>query len=141
MRFVWINENYRVNIESIFSLERRYVLNEDFKIWAQQYEQLIEEYKTNLPPIKDEEGIVHKVSNNSSQEDIQLYSKLIKDEIYDKIGEQPNEYNYTYCIILSTGVKVNISQDKYEEINKIIDSKQFLMAEIDNNLKNKSEIN
>ena len=70
-----------------------------------------------------------------------LRDKLSWDEIYDKIGEQPDEYNYTYCIILSTGVKVNISQDKYEEINKIIDSKQFLMTEIDNNLKNKSEIN
>lgn len=61
MKFVWITENYRVNLDSIFSLEKRYIEND---------------------------------------------------------GEYIEE-NY---VILSTGLTIKLSKDKFDKINKYIDN-------------------
>ena len=121
MKFIWLTKNYRINIESIFSLEKQYIVNPLLKEWVDKYSQLLESYKKNLPPLPDDNGQFHQLTNESNEEDIKLYSELISEAIYDKIGEKPDEYVIKYVVILSTGIKINIPEDKYNEINKIID--------------------
>lgn len=118
--FVWLTDNYCVNISSIFSLEKQLRINDEFKKWVNDYDKLLNEYKTLMPPLTDDNGIIHELTNESTQEDIYLYSELIKDKIYDKIGEEPDEYEYKYIVILSTGVKVSITEDKFDIICKYI---------------------
>lgn len=121
MNFVWLTDNYRVNIESIFSLEHQYIKNPKYNEWKLKYENLLNSYKSQLIPLKKDDGEFLKLTSNSTKEDIELYAQLIADEIYDKIGETPDEYNDYYQIILSTGLKIGITKDKFDIINKIID--------------------
>ena len=46
MKFYWITDNYRVNLESIFSLEKKYVDNSSaIKDWENAFQYWIDEIK------------------------------------------------------------------------------------------------
>jgi len=124
MNFVWLTDNYRVNIESIFSLEHQHSKNQKYIEWKNNYEKLLASYKSSLMPLKTEDGKFLEINGSSSPEEIELYAQLITNEIYEKIGPTPEEYIDYYQIILSTGLKVGIAQDKFEAINKKIDQYQ-----------------
>ena len=48
MKFYWITDNYRVNLESIFSLEKKYVDNSSaIKDWENAFQYWIDEIKEN----------------------------------------------------------------------------------------------
>jgi hypothetical protein len=121
MNFVWITENYRVNIESIFSLEHQINESDEYINWKNNYQNLTEEYKKTFKPIIDDDGNIVTIDNNSSKEEIYNYSKLIIKEVLKIIGNPPERYSEIYVVILQTGLKIIISKDKFEEINKIID--------------------
>ena len=124
MNFVWITENYRVNIESIFSMEHRVFNNPRYGEWKNNYEKLLNSYETSMIPLKKEDGTFLEINKFSPPEDIKLYAELITNEIFDKIGPTPDEYTDSYIIILSTGLKIEIVKDKFEAINKMIDKYQ-----------------
>jgi len=121
MKFIWITENYRVNIDSIFSLEKRVVKSSEWSNWKTQYNNIVNEYQQSFAPLIDEDNNIIELNHNSNQEDIEKYSKLLMNKIIERIGNPPEEYTETYILILQTGLKVNITKDKFEAINKIID--------------------
>ena len=121
MKFVWITENYRVNIDSIFSLENRKIESSEFKRWTAEYNDIVKEYQETLSPLIDEDDNIIELNNESSQEDIEKYSKLLMKKIIERIGNPPEEFIESCTLILQTGLKVNITKDKYDAINKIID--------------------
>ena len=114
MKFIWLTENYRVNIDSIFSLERKYIENiEAVKAWYDSYQT----WKDDI--------IVHGIHTDTIDidiDDIDNNHQIIDSYIKNMIGECPLGYTIEYYIILSTGVKVNISEDKFNVINEAIDS-------------------
>jgi len=121
MKFVWITENYRVNVDSIFSLEKRVVKSSEWSNWKTQYNDIVNEYQQSFAPLIDEDNNIIELNNASSQEDIEKYSKLLMNKIIERIGNPPEEYVETCILILQTGLKINITKDKFEAINKIID--------------------
>ena len=120
MKFIKLTNNYRINIESIFSLEHQYLKNKEYDEWKSNYDNLLDAYQKSLIPLKKENGELLKISENSSEEDIKEYAQLIAEEIYDKIGEEPEKYKDNYQIILSTGLKISISKDKFDAINNAL---------------------
>ena len=53
---------------------------------------------------------------------VEIYAEKFNDYVESQIGPRPQN-SYKYVIITNTGVKVNISKNKFDEINKIIDEK------------------
>ncbi len=114
-QFVYITENYRVNLECIFSLEKREILNP-------QYTQYINNYEKAIEDMKQSDNIATLVKNQLENIDEDTIVKDLYKLLREKIGEQPEQYLYEYNIILSTGTKVQVSKSKYEYINDAIDN-------------------
>lgn len=120
MKFYWITDNYRVNLESIFSLEKKYVDNSSaIKDWENAFQYWIDEIKEKGLHTMDYD-IEILDDSNINQED----ANIIYQYIISNIGEKPKEYEIEYYIILSTGIKVQLSEDKYQKINELIDQKE-----------------
>lgn len=120
MKFYWVTDNYRVNLESIFSLEKKYVDNSSaIKDWENAFQYWIDEIKEKGLHTMDYD-IEILDDSNINQED----ANIIYQYIISNIGEKPKEYEIEYYIILSTGIKVQLSEDKYQKINELIDQKE-----------------
>ena len=120
MRFYWVTDNYRVNLENIFSLEKKYVDNSSaIKDWENAFQYWIDEIKEKGLHTMDHD-IEILDDSNINQED----ANIIYQYIIGNIGEKPKEYEIEYYIILSTGIKVQLSEDKYQKINELIDQKE-----------------
>lgn len=115
-KFIWITPNYRVNIDSIFSMERRESdkPSQEYKEWLNKYEEFLTGINNDnskfLEYIKGYDNV-----NHLSTEDI------IKEYAILNIGNPP-ELEYTYWLILCTGITVKLGKDKFEAINRIIDN-------------------
>ena len=116
-QFVWVTDNYRVNLDAIFSLECRYIPdNSAVDEWNKIYERWLNDIKeyglhTDDLDIDTTEGI----------SDIEF--DQIDDYILQMIGECPKaSYTVEYHIILSTGVTMQIAEDKFNKICEVIDS-------------------
>lgn len=117
-QFVWITENYRVNLDAIFSLERRYIDDYDqLNVWNIQYDQLFSDITQNGI---DNEDLKIDVSDGHTITD-EEYTKIY-DYIISIIGDSPLTYRIEYHIILSTGVTMQIAEDKFNKISEVIDS-------------------
>lgn len=130
MKFVWITPTYRVNIESIFSLqEESKTENPDYIVWQNAYNEYLKTVQRELPPLEID-GELFDPTNESDADSskIQKYAveleKKINETISETIGDQPPKYICKYVIITHTGMKINVSQDKYELINNTIDELQ-----------------
>lgn len=126
MNFVWITPTYRVNVESIFSLQKESKMeNPDYSVWQNTYNEYVETIQRELPPLEiDGEMFDPKDENKATKEKIEKYAAELKNKIDEAIGPEPPEYIYKYVIITHTGMKINVSQDKYDLINAIIDKIQ-----------------
>ena len=118
MKFVWLTDNYRVNLESIFSLEQKYIDNSESVIaWKNSYNDWQTEIYTYGIHNDNIDLDITDIDNISDD------NKLIIDNyIKGMLGECPNIYKTEYYIILSTGVKLQIAQDKFFKINEAIDN-------------------
>jgi len=138
-KFVWINDIYRVNINAIFSLEKRakdnseiynrwwedynYYMNlydeQEIEIWDDRYNSIDITDETN--ETIDKFPIRYSAPINPTSEEKTKWDEFKKKYIYTIIGKCPEFWTYEYWIILSTGLKVEIAKDKFEYINKVID--------------------
>lgn len=117
MHFVWLTDNYRVNLESIFSMEKKYVSDyTNIDNWNSAYDNWFNDIIEN--GIHEDDGINKDFDKENISDDDY---KFIIDYIKTIIGECPDPYIIEYCIILSTGVKLNIAEDKFLKIQEAID--------------------
>lgn len=122
--FVWINNDYRVNISSIFSLQRiESTDNEQLNNWSKKYNEFIS-VPENFIELEVDNGVYWSPINGAKMPDeyVEIYAEKFNDYVESQIGPRPQN-TYKYVIITNTGVKVNISKNKFDEINKIIDEK------------------
>lgn len=111
IRFVWLNDSYRVNIDSIFSLQRiKRDESDEHARWQEAYDII-------TGNIQDE---FHDVLEDPTKTDQQKIDEVTL-EIKKLVGPEPDKWDYEYIVITQTGLKISITKDKYDLLNKIID--------------------
>lgn len=126
MNFIWITPTYRVNVSSIFSLQRESkVENPEYIVWKTNYDEYMKTIQRELPPMEvDGELFDPKDEETVSEEKLDKYAQILKEKLVESLGKEPPEFIYKYAIVTHTGMKIYVSEDKYEKINKIIDDIQ-----------------
>ena len=77
MKFYWVTDNYRVNLESIFSLEKKYVDNSSaIKDWENAFQYWIDEIKEKGLHTMDYD-IEILDDSNINQEDANIIAKVM----------------------------------------------------------------
>lgn len=121
MKIVQINDNLKINIEQIYSLERKSNFNEVDE-WDKLYNDYIKMFSEDPPEFMDEDHILKiKFGDNIDNETLEKYSKLLHQHIISIIGERP-EYYETYHLILSTGLKISIGKQIYDKIDEYLNN-------------------
>lgn len=127
MKFVDINENYKVNLDAIFSLERRIIPNkEECERYNDKLDIVSAEITENPPSLLCNGEMYNPVHDVNAKDNplFEEYEKKLKEYLYSQVGEQPPLYKYEYYAILSTGMKVQLAQNKYEAITKAISQQE-----------------
>ncbi len=121
MKIIKINDNIKINIEMIYSLEyhnNQYLIDE----WKNKYTLQLEKYSKDPPllPISDNEVYKPIFGESINNDKMKLYGNALTSYIINCIGECP-KYTETYFIILCTGLKVNIDVNIYNKINEYLE--------------------
>ncbi len=125
MKIIQINENLKINIEMIYSLEK-HDNHKDIEEWKNKYQKYLSEFSEDPPmlAINDEEVFQPIFGEENDSKKMELYGKALYNYIISIIGVCPT-YNETYILILCTGLKININKQIYNIIdnylNKFID--------------------
>ena len=114
-----INDNLKINIESIYSLECRSNIME-IKNWEDSYKEYIEEYSKDPPllVINDNEMYKPEYGTNVDKEKLEQYSIVLNNHIIGILGEKPT-YTESYFVLLNTGVKIGIDKVIFDKINNV----------------------
>ena len=128
MKIVKINDNLKINIEQIYSLEK--VDNQkDIDKWNKLYQYHIKKYSEDPITLQISENKVFKpeFGKENNVKDLELYSQALHNHILSIIGTCPN-YIENYYVLLITGLKINIDQIIYDKIDNYLE--QYVDKEI-----------
>lgn len=119
MKILKINENYKVNIEHIYLLEKRtnmQAINE----WKESYNFYLDLY-TNEPPEFTHENKILKIKFNEKNDPelVKIYQEKLNEYIISIIGQCP-KYEETYHLLLASGLKIQIGKYLYDKLNEIL---------------------
>ena len=121
MKIVKINEDLKINIDCIYSLQRQNNNNDILK-WEESYNELMQEYYDNPPILALDNDELYKPEYGETIDNDKLskYTDALNDYIITIIGKKP-QYTETYILILTTGIKVSIDKIIYDALNKILE--------------------
>lgn len=121
MRIIKVNDNLKINIEQIYSLERT-DNHKDIEKWKNEYDQYIDLYSKEpiTLPITENKVFTPSYNGENDPDDLKLYMKALNNHILEIIGNPP-KYEEKFYILLITGLKVNISKSVYEKIDKYLE--------------------
>ena len=121
MKIVKINEDLKINIDCIYSLQRQNNNNDILK-WEESYNELMQEYYDNPPILALDNDELYKPEYGETIDNDKLskYTDALNDYIITIIGKKP-QYTETYILILTTGIKVSIDKVIYDALNKILE--------------------
>ena len=121
MKIVKINDNLKINIEQIYSLERT-DNHKKINKWKESYNYYIDLYAKNpiTLPITDNKVFTPTYDKENDPEDLKLYAEALNNHIIEIIGAPPEDVE-NFIILLITGLKINISKSIYEVINNYLE--------------------
>ena len=121
MKIVKINDDLKINIDCIYSLQCQNNDNDILK-WEESYNELMQEYYDNPPLLALDNDELYKPEYGETIDNDKLskYTDALNNYIITIIGEKP-QYTETYIIILTTGIKVSIDKIIYDALNKILE--------------------
>lgn len=120
MKIVKVNDNLKINIEIIYSLEKQ-TNQKEINEWMKLYNEYIKQYSEYPPELYIEEDRLFKPEFGAvnSKKDLEKYAKALDFYIVETIGEKPT-YAESYYVILATGLKINIDKTIYDTINNCL---------------------
>ena len=121
MKIVKINEDLKINIDCIYSLQHQNNNNDILK-WEESYNELMQEYYDNPPLLALDNDELYKPEYGETIDNDKLskYTDALNNYIITIIGEKP-QYIETYILILTTGIKVSIDKIIYDALSKILE--------------------
>ena len=121
MKIVKINDDLKINIDCIYSLQCQNNDNDILK-WEESYNELMQEYYDNPPLLALDNDELYKPEYGETIDNDKLskYTDALNDYIITIIGEKP-QYTETYILILTTGIKVSIDKIIYDALNKVLE--------------------
>lgn len=121
MKIVKINDDLKINIDCIYSLQCQNNDNDILK-WEESYNELMQEYYDNPPLLALDNDELYKPEYGETIDNDKLskYTDALNDYIITIIGKKP-QYTETYILILTTGIKVSIDKIIYDALNKILE--------------------
>ena len=121
MKIVKINDDLKINIDCIYSLQRQNNNNDILK-WEESYNELMQEYYDNPPLLQLDNDELYKPEYGETIDNDKLskYTDALNNYIITIIGKKP-QYTETYILILTTGIKVSIDKIIYDALNKILE--------------------
>lgn len=122
MKIVQVNDNLKINIEMIYSLER---YNNKFNIdeWELTYKSYLEEFTNDPPLLEIDNGELYKPDTDKiiDKDKYKAYAKSLNEYILSIIGKKP-DYVEEYYVILCSGLKVNIDKTIYNKLDEYLES-------------------
>lgn len=121
MKIIKISDNLKINIEMLYSLEKR-DNKKDIDGWENKYQKYLSDF-TQDPPmlaITDDEVFQPVFGEEVDEDKMKLYGDALSNHIISIIGACPI-YNETYFVILASGLKINIDKTIYDAIDKYLD--------------------
>lgn len=120
MKIVKINDDLKINIEQLYSLERSSNIK-DINEWNQNYDELYNNYLLD-PPELYVNGKSFKPENNVEYDKalLESYNEELNNLIYSIIGNCPS-YRESFSVILSSGLKINIDKHIYDKIDEYLE--------------------
>lgn len=122
MKIIKISDNLKINIEMLYSLEKR-DNKKDINEWGNRYQKYLSDF-TQDPPmlaITDDEVFQPVFGEEVDENKMKLYGDALSNHIISIIGACPI-YNETYFVILASGLKVNIDKTIYDAINEYLNN-------------------
>lgn len=121
MKIVKINDDLKINIDCIYSLQRQNNNNDILK-WEESYNELMQEYYDNPPLLQLDNDELYKPEYGETIDNDKLskYTDALNNYIITIIGKKP-QYTETYILILTTGIKVSIDKIIYDTLSKILE--------------------
>ena len=121
MKIVKINDDLKINIDCIYSLQCQNNDNDILK-WEESYNELMQEYYDNPPLLQLDNDELYKPEYGETIDNDKLskYTDALNNYIITIIGEKP-QYIETYILILTTGIKVSIDKIIYDALNKVLE--------------------
>jgi len=125
MKIVKLNDNVRINIEFIYSLERE---DNQFEIdlWYNEYNKYIQTFAEDPPllAIDDKQVFQPKYGEENDPHLLELYKNALNEHILSIVGDKP-KYKEKFIVILNTGLKINVSKNIYNLLEQYLD--KFLL--------------
>lgn len=121
MKIVKINDDLKINIDCIYSLQCQNNDNDILK-WEESYDELMQEYYDNPPLLALDNDELYKPEYGETIDNDKLskYTDALNNYIITIIGGKP-QYTETYILILTTGIKVSIDKIIYDALNKVLE--------------------
>lgn len=121
MKIVKINDDLKINIDCIYSLQCQNNDNDILK-WEESYNELMQEYYDNPPLLALDNDELYKPEYGETIDNDKLskYTDALNNYIITIIGKKP-QYIETYILILTTGIKVSIDKIIYDALNKVLE--------------------
>lgn len=121
MKIVKINDDLKINIDCIYSLQCQNNDNDILK-WEESYNELMQEYYDNPPLLALDNDELYKPEYGETIDNDKLskYTDALNNYIITIIGGKP-QYTETYILILTTGIKVSIDKIIYDALNKVLE--------------------
>ena len=120
MKIIKISDNLKINIEMLYSLEKR-DNKKDIDEWENRYQKYLSDF-TQDPPmlaITDDEVFQPVFGEEVDEDKMKLYGDALSNHIISIIGACPI-YNETYFVILASGLKINIDKTIYDTIDEYL---------------------
>jgi hypothetical protein len=120
MKIIKISDNLKINIEMLYSLEKR-DNKKDIDEWENRYQKYLSDF-TQDPPmlaITDDEVFQPVFGEEVDEDKMKLYGDALSNHIISIIGACPI-YNETYFVILASGLKINIDKTIYDAIDEYL---------------------
>lgn len=121
MKIIQVNKDLKINVELLYSLERKdnqYEIDE----WDSAYQKQMDEFSKNPPllPIDVDELFQPKFDGTDDNDKLINWGEALNAYIVSIIGDKPI-YKEKFIVILATGLKVNINKAIYEQINNYLE--------------------